>query len=258
MAKPPRPRPAGATRQERGRRRCPNGSPRAGQPGRAASARWAYELKLDGYRLMSRIEDGRVRLLTRNGHDWTERLPHLEKALAGLGLQRSWLDGELVVLDEKGRPDFQACRTPSRKVAARTSCTSSSTCRTTKARICAMSPWRSAARAWRRCWKGATKTRCGSPRRSRKTPRPAGQRLQARSRRRDRQASGQRLPFAPQQRLDQAEVPVAPGVRDRRLYRAEGLSPAYRRLAARPLQPLTRSAGCAMPARSAAASPRPA
>ncbi|MEQ6779378.1 DNA ligase D, partial [Pseudomonas aeruginosa] len=69
---------------------------------------WAYELKLDGYRLMSRIEDGRVRLLTRNGHDWTERLPHLEKALAGLGLQRSWLDGELVVLDEKGRPDFQA------------------------------------------------------------------------------------------------------------------------------------------------------
>ncbi|MBG7424985.1 non-homologous end-joining DNA ligase [Pseudomonas aeruginosa] len=69
---------------------------------------WAYELKLDGYRLMSRIEDGRVRLLTRNGHDWTERLPHLEKALAGLGLQRSWLDGELVVLDEEGRPDFQA------------------------------------------------------------------------------------------------------------------------------------------------------
>ncbi|AVN47574.1 DNA ligase D [Pseudomonas aeruginosa] len=69
---------------------------------------WAYELKLDGYRLMSRIEDGHVRLLTRNGHDWTERLPHLEKALAGLGLQRSWLDGELVVLDEKGRPDFQA------------------------------------------------------------------------------------------------------------------------------------------------------
>ncbi|MGA4816204.1 hypothetical protein ACPA9J_18585 [Pseudomonas aeruginosa] len=41
-------------------------------------------------------------------------------------------------------------------------------------------------------------------------------------------------------------------------HRAEGLSPAYRRLAARPLQPLTRSAGCAMPARSAAASPRPA
>ncbi|TEH91624.1 DNA ligase D, partial [Pseudomonas aeruginosa] len=69
---------------------------------------WAYELKLDGYRLMSRIEDGHVRLLTRNGHDWTERLPHLEKALAGLGLQRSWLDGELVVLDEEGRPDFQA------------------------------------------------------------------------------------------------------------------------------------------------------
>lgn len=101
---------------------------------------WAYELKLDGYRLMSRIEDGHVRLLTRNGHDWTERLPHLEKALAGLGLQRSWLDGELVVLDEEGRPDFRPCRTPSRKVAARTSCTSSSTCRTTKARICAMSP----------------------------------------------------------------------------------------------------------------------
>lgn len=92
-----------------GRRRCPNGSPPS-WPAWSSSLReeWAYELKLDGYRLMSRIEDGHVRLLTRNGHDWTERLPHLEKALAGLGLQRSWLDGELVVLDEEGRPDFQA------------------------------------------------------------------------------------------------------------------------------------------------------
>ncbi len=66
-----------------------------------------------------------------------------------------------------------------------------------------------------------------------------GERIVARIGRRmdGQEPSGQRLPFAPQQRLDQAEVPVAPGVRDRRLYRAEGLSPAYRRLAARPLQP---------------------
>ncbi len=131
---------------------------------------WAYELKLDGYRLMSRIEDGHVRLLTRNGHDWTERLPHLEKAWPGsvcsaVGWTANWSSSTRRV-DRTSRP----CRTPSRKVAARTSCTSSSTCRTTKARICAMSPWRSAARAWRRCWKGETKTRCGSPRRSRKTP----------------------------------------------------------------------------------------
>ena len=43
--------------------------------------RWLHEIKLDGYRLLCRIEDGTARLLTRNGHDWTDRMPRVAEAL---------------------------------------------------------------------------------------------------------------------------------------------------------------------------------
>ncbi|MDD1965842.1 DNA ligase D [Pseudomonas putida] len=69
---------------------------------------WLYEIKFDGYRIMTRIRDGEVRLFTRNGHDWTERLPLQAKALSELEAPDSWLDGEAVVLNEDGLPDFQA------------------------------------------------------------------------------------------------------------------------------------------------------
>ncbi|RXT65331.1 DNA ligase D [Pseudomonas syringae] len=68
---------------------------------------WLYEIKFDGYRMLTRIEGADVRLFTRNGHDWTERLPELVKALKGMELRDSWFDGEVVVLDEQGLPDFQ-------------------------------------------------------------------------------------------------------------------------------------------------------
>jgi bifunctional non-homologous end joining protein LigD len=74
----------------------------------APEGEWNYEIKFDGYRILARIDDGQVRLLTRNGHDWTARLPRQAKALEGLKLNGSWLDGELVVLNEQGLPDFQA------------------------------------------------------------------------------------------------------------------------------------------------------
>ncbi|WP_460078262.1 DNA ligase D [Pseudomonas sp. H3_H05] len=69
---------------------------------------WLYEIKFDGYRVMARIENGDVRLLTRNGHDWTHKLPKQAEALAGLGLESAWLDGEMVVANDQGVPDFQA------------------------------------------------------------------------------------------------------------------------------------------------------
>nr|WP_312231349.1 DNA ligase D [Pseudomonas sp.] len=69
---------------------------------------WLYEIKYDGYRIMARVKDGEVTLFSRNGHDWTARLAPQAKALAKLGLGDSWLDGEAVVLDEQGMPDFQA------------------------------------------------------------------------------------------------------------------------------------------------------
>jgi bifunctional non-homologous end joining protein LigD len=71
------------------------------------SGDWRYEIKIDGYRILARIENGKVRLLTRNGHDWSKKLPELCKALATLEVGAAWLDGEILVMDEEGRPDFQ-------------------------------------------------------------------------------------------------------------------------------------------------------
>jgi len=75
---------------------------------RAPEGDWQYEIKFDGYRMLARIHDGEVRLFTRNGHDWTERLPRQAKALRALKLKDSWLDGEVVSLNGDGLPDFQA------------------------------------------------------------------------------------------------------------------------------------------------------
>ncbi|HEF4762674.1 TPA: DNA ligase D [Pseudomonas putida] len=75
---------------------------------KAPDGQWHYEVKFDGYRIMARIDHGNVKLFTRNGHDWTSKLPAQARALAGLGLESAWLDGEMVVTDEQGVPDFQA------------------------------------------------------------------------------------------------------------------------------------------------------
>ncbi|TFY91245.1 DNA ligase D [Pseudomonas nabeulensis] len=75
---------------------------------RAPDGNWQYEIKFDGYRMLARVRDGEVRLFTRNGHDWTGRLPRQVKALHALKLKDSWLDGELVSLNGDGLPDFQA------------------------------------------------------------------------------------------------------------------------------------------------------
>ncbi|MBA2930297.1 DNA ligase D [Pseudomonas sp. CCUG 57209] len=75
---------------------------------RAPDGEWQYEIKFDGYRMLARIREGEVRLFTRNGHDWTERLPRQVKALHALKLKDSWLDGEVVSLNPEGLPDFQS------------------------------------------------------------------------------------------------------------------------------------------------------
>jgi bifunctional non-homologous end joining protein LigD len=77
---------------------------------------WLFELKFDGYRMLSRIERRRnrtdVRILTRAGNDWTDRFRAQAEALNVLatesGIESAWLDAEAVVLDEQGVPDFQA------------------------------------------------------------------------------------------------------------------------------------------------------
>ena len=68
---------------------------------------WAYEVKFDGYRIVAKIEPKSVRLITRNGHDWTDKLPHIAKALRSMKLAPGWLDGEIVIVVEGGSTSFQ-------------------------------------------------------------------------------------------------------------------------------------------------------
>jgi bifunctional non-homologous end joining protein LigD len=74
-----------------------------------ASERWLHEIKFDGYRLEARIDNGKVRLLTRSGLDWTAKFGKaLVDALAALPVQTALLDGELVVETGTGASDFSA------------------------------------------------------------------------------------------------------------------------------------------------------
>lgn len=69
---------------------------------------WVYEMKYDGYRLLARLDAGEVKLFTRNGHDWSAKLPHLVAELQKFDIENAWLDGEIVVLADDGVPHFQA------------------------------------------------------------------------------------------------------------------------------------------------------
>ncbi|QNA88807.1 DNA ligase D [Massilia sp. Dwa41.01b] len=67
---------------------------------------WVFEVKFDGYRMLTRIENGAVRLITRNNNDWTDKLRPLQEEIARMGMPDGWYDGEIVVHDANGRPNF--------------------------------------------------------------------------------------------------------------------------------------------------------
>ncbi|MDI6853218.1 MAG: DNA ligase D [Deltaproteobacteria bacterium] len=69
---------------------------------------WLHEIKFDGYRLVAVIKDRNIRLFTRHGKDWTAKFESIRAALAALPVKQAILDGEVVVLDEKGISHFQA------------------------------------------------------------------------------------------------------------------------------------------------------
>ncbi len=67
---------------------------------------WLHEIKYDGYRLLARIEEGEVRLITRGGLDWTAKFPTLAHRLGELPLNSALIDGELVHLEPGGTTSF--------------------------------------------------------------------------------------------------------------------------------------------------------
>ena len=68
---------------------------------------WIYEIKYDGYRMLARIGGPRdVRIVTRRGNDWTHRFTALRNELLAARLPPGWYDGEIVLLDESGKPTF--------------------------------------------------------------------------------------------------------------------------------------------------------
>ncbi|HJV60596.1 MAG TPA: DNA ligase D [Albitalea sp.] len=73
-----------------------------------AAGDWIYEIKFDGYRLLARIDGDDVRLFTRNGNDWSARMKPLVAELRSLQLPSGWFDGEIVVNNAQGLPDFNA------------------------------------------------------------------------------------------------------------------------------------------------------
>ncbi len=69
---------------------------------------WLFEIKFDGYRAIAAASGDEARIYTRNGLDWTAKYPAIAQAIANLGLDGALLDGEIVVVDGKGRSDFGA------------------------------------------------------------------------------------------------------------------------------------------------------
>lgn len=68
---------------------------------------WYHEMKFDGYRLQAHVKNGVVSLFTRNGHDWTEKFPHIAEAIGELDVANAIFDGEAVVIDRDGKSNFQ-------------------------------------------------------------------------------------------------------------------------------------------------------
>ena len=71
---------------------------------------WVHEIKHDGFRLMVRRDTAGVRLLTRNGIDWTERFPLIAKSADAMRARSFLIDGEPVACDLDGMPSFDRLR----------------------------------------------------------------------------------------------------------------------------------------------------
>ncbi|MFZ0218691.1 MAG: non-homologous end-joining DNA ligase [Candidatus Aquirickettsiella sp.] len=68
---------------------------------------WLHEIKFDGYRLICFIKDKKVKFLTRNQKDWTEKFKDLQLEIQKLNLKSAILDGEVIAINYQKRSDFQ-------------------------------------------------------------------------------------------------------------------------------------------------------
>jgi bifunctional non-homologous end joining protein LigD len=118
---PPRARPAAAARRDLaaaaaavpGARKAPLPAKVAAQLATLVDAppkgaEWLHEMKFDGYRILARLQDGRARLLSRNGKDWTAHFPTVAAAVEGLPARTALLDGEVAIVLPSGMTSFQA------------------------------------------------------------------------------------------------------------------------------------------------------
>jgi bifunctional non-homologous end joining protein LigD len=73
-------------------------------------AGWMHEIKHDGYRLMARRDPISIRLLTRNGHDWSPRYPAIVATVNALKVRSCLIDGEAMACDKRGLAVFDLLR----------------------------------------------------------------------------------------------------------------------------------------------------
>lgn len=72
---------------------------------------WLYEIKWDGYRVQAVVRDGKVRIWTRNLNDAETYFPRLLSPPSWIDAREAVVDGEVVAIDEEGRPDFSLLQT---------------------------------------------------------------------------------------------------------------------------------------------------
>jgi bifunctional non-homologous end joining protein LigD len=79
---------------------------------------WLHEIKHDGFRILARRDRTGVRLITRNGSDFTDRFPYMAAALKLLPVRSCIIDGEAIVCDENGLAVFELIRGHGSKMSA--------------------------------------------------------------------------------------------------------------------------------------------
>jgi bifunctional non-homologous end joining protein LigD len=75
---------------------------------------WLHEIKHDGYRLVARRDPAGIRLITRGGHDWSDRYPAIVAAVNALKVVSCIIDGEVVVAREDAVSCFHSLRSGDR------------------------------------------------------------------------------------------------------------------------------------------------